>query len=197
MNMPPLAEPERYGGLYVFDFGTWTAVGYTAEEIAILLESETYGGGKVYKIQRAYPDGRMELRGVSARRFQLESGMFFSRSELERAREDLAALRAAAKSTPPPCRAYVHLVDRPASGERERYVTALVYPAEYDDAVAQWLLAIGFAGGDQVEGGISHVTNYYADEKRIIERHQLWSRPTIPARSADEVLASVRRAVQR
>lgn len=197
MIMPTLEQPQRYQGLYVYDFGDWTAVGYTAEEIAVLLESEAYRGGKVYRIHRAQPDGQMELRGVPAERLQVESGMFFYRAELERARADFEELRTAAQRTPAPCRAFLHLVDRSPALEQARFVTALVFPAEHEDDIGQWLLAMGFQGGDRAEGGISHVSNYYAEEKTIIERHQLWSRTTIPSRSAEEVLASVRRAVQR
>ncbi|MBM4025140.1 MAG: hypothetical protein FJ280_06975, partial [Planctomycetes bacterium] len=64
MKLPRLEKPDRYQGLYVFDFGDHTGVGFTAEEAAELLESERYKEGKVYKIQRAFPDGRMELRAV-------------------------------------------------------------------------------------------------------------------------------------
>ena len=33
MKLPALKNPELYQGLYVFDFGDHTAVGYTAEQI--------------------------------------------------------------------------------------------------------------------------------------------------------------------
>jgi len=197
MRPPPVAEPQRYCGLYIYDFGEWTALGYTAEEIAILLESEAYRGGKVYKIVRARPDGYMELRGVAPERFQLEGGMFFNRSELAAAQRDWADLVAWAERQPPPCRAVVHLADRGANGGPGRYVTALIYPAEYDDEMGSWLLAADYRGGDTAEGGISHVTNYYEQQKQILQRQQLWSRSAIPSRSADQVLRSVRQAVQR
>ena len=61
MKMPELTSADKYAGLYVFDFGEQAAVGYTAEEIAVLLESEKYRTGKVYRIHRALPDGTMEL----------------------------------------------------------------------------------------------------------------------------------------
>ena len=105
MNLPHVKDPQRLRGLYIYDFGDWAAVGYTAGEVAILLEDERYGGGKVYRIHRAWPDGQMELQGVSAERFRLESGMFFHRTDLELARADFEALRSAADKTPPPCRA--------------------------------------------------------------------------------------------
>jgi hypothetical protein len=196
MILPHVNDPTRFRGLYVYDFGDWTAVGYTAEEIAILLEDESWRGGKVYKIHRATPDGQMELRGVSPRRFQVESGIFFYRRELAPARADFEELRAAAKQTPPPCRAFQHLADRESDGP-QRYVTALIFPAEHEDEIGHWLTAIAFSGGDVAEGGISHVTDYYAQEKVLLERRQLWSQPAIPSRCPEEVLASVRQAVQR
>lgn len=197
MNWPALEEPQRYAGLYVYDFGDWTAVGYTAEEIAILLESEEYGTGKAYRIQRATPDGQFELRGVSTERFHAEGGMLFYRASETPARADFDALCAIGGDSPPPCRAKVHLADRGPQTGPARFVTALIYPAEYEDEISHWLMDADYAGGDLAEGGISHVSNYYGEEKTILERQQLWSRSTIPARSAEDVFASVRRAVQR
>ena len=197
MKLPSVAEPQRYRGLYVFDFGAWVALGYTAEEIAVLLESEAYRDGKVYKIVRAAPDGALELRGVAAGRFQAESGMFFNRQEGALARADFAELRRLANTQGAPCRAFVHLADLGGAEGTFRYVMALIFPAEYEDEMARWLAAAGFAGGDLAEGGISHVSNYYAADKTILDRQQSWSQPAIPSRSTDEVLRSVRQAVQR
>ena len=197
MKLPALNEPQRYRGLYVFDFGEWTALGYTAEEIALLLESEQYRGGKVYQIVRAQPDGGLELRGVAPERFRLESGLFFNRETLDAAREDFRTLRELAQRTPPPGRAFVHLIDRGAHEGVPRYAVGLIYPAEYEDAVAQWLLASDYAGGDTVEGGPSHVTNYYAEKPAVLEREQLWPASATSSRSREAVYASVRQAVQR
>jgi hypothetical protein len=197
MKLPTLEQPTHYAGLYVFDFGDWTAVGYTAEEVAVLLESDDYRAGMVYKIVRATPDGGMELRGISAARFQLESGLFFNRADLDAARADFAELVRLGQAQGAPCRAFVQLADRGAQQGAARYVTALIYPAEYEDEMAHWLDAAGYCGGDLAEGGSSHVSNYQAAEKTILQRHQLWSQPAIQSRSADQVLGSVRRAVQR
>ncbi len=197
MKLPPLNQPERYRGLYAFDFGAWTAVGYTAEEIAVLLESEQYRSGKVYRIVRATPDGHMELRGVATQRWHVESGVFFHRSDLPAAEADFAALEQLAAKQRAPCRAFVQLADRGPQAGPTRYVTALIYPAEYEDEMARWLLDANYQGGDTAEGGPSHVANYQADAKTILRRQQLWSQPAIPSRSSDEVLRSVRTAVQR
>jgi hypothetical protein len=197
MKLPDLSQPDRYRGLYVFDFGEWTAVGYSAEEIAVLLEREQYRTGKVYKIVRTSPDGQMELRGIPTERWHVESGMFFNRADLDAARADFAELQRLAETRGTPCRAFAHLADRGVAAGRARYATALIYPAEYEDEMARWLLDAHYQGGDTVEGGISHVTNYQAESKTILQRQQLWSRPAIPSRSSEEVLRSVRTAVQR
>ena len=197
MRLPELTEPGRYAGLYVFDFGEWSAVGYTLDEVAMLLESERYADGKVYKIHRVTPDGQMELRGVARERFLLESAMCFTRDDAEPARDDFAQLKAAAEQTPPPCRAALYLADRGAEAQAQRYVTTMIYPAEFEDEVGRWLLDVGYQGGDMAEGGPSHVTNYDEDDKRVLERAQLWSKTAIPSRSPDQVFASVRQAVQR
>ena len=197
MILPELGDSTRLRGLYVFDFGEWTAVGYTADEIAVLLEQESYRDGRVYRIHRAQPDGQMELRGVSAARFGLESGIFFYRNNLQDARHDFECLRNVSREQAPPCRATLHLADRSADSDPQRYVVALVYPAEYEDDISSWLLAIGFAGGDLVEGGTSHVSNYQNEPNTIIDRQQLWSQNAIQSRCREEVLATVRQAVQR
>lgn len=195
LKLPRLEEPARYRGLYLFDFGDWTATGYTAEEIAVLLESEQYRDGKVYRIERVAPDGGMELRGVAPERFQFESGMFFQRASRAPAEQDFAALQQAASERPGPCRAILQLAE--LDGADRPYVTALIYPAEHDADVARWLVDLNFKGGGVVEGGVSHVTDFYQQPKDILRREQLWSESHIAARSREEILGSVRKAVQR
>jgi hypothetical protein len=195
MKLPQLTAPERYRGLYVFDFGGWTAVGYTAEEIAILLESEKYRGGRVYKIHRAFPDGRFELKGVSGERFQFESCVAFNRIDERLAHRDFHALAEAAQRDLPPCRAMLHLA-APADPDAP-YSTMLIYPAEYEEEISAWLTRLNYEGGDTAEGGISHVTNYYEEDREILEQRQLWSDPEQQSRSRDEIYATVRQAVQR
>lgn len=194
MKLPELESPERYTGLYVFDFGEQTAVGYTAAEVAVLLESERYAGGKVYRIHRALPDGTMELQGVPRERFQLEDGLFFYRGEPEAVQADLAELEGLAGETPPPCRMKVQTAV--LAGTPQRHVLAMIYPAEFTHDVAHWLERIGFNGGDLVEGGPSQVTTYYEAQPEVTQRRQLW--PTADGtRSAEEVLATTHLAVQR
>jgi len=149
MKLPELKKPEKYVGLYIFDFGDHAGVGFTAEEVAELLESEKYKHGKVYKIHRAYPDGTLELKGVPAQTFQLEAGMFFYSSNLETARGDFKKLVNLAVRTSPPCRAKVHL----AKYDDDKFAVALIYPAEYDGDVSFWLLDGQYKTSGAADGG--------------------------------------------
>ena len=200
VQIPPDAANPRLTGLYAFDFGDWTAIGYTADEVAMLLEQERYRDGSVYKIVRVSPGGQMEMRGVTRSRFELESGMLFFRAGLAEARADYDAMLRAAESTPPPCRAFVQLGElgsADAGPSEARFVTALIYPAEYEDEIAAWLEQADYRGGATVEAGPSVVSNYYDQRTRIIDRRQLWAKTSELSRSRGDVLKSVRRLVQR
>lgn len=193
MKLPKLERPDRYEGLYVFDFGDHAGVGFTAEEVAELLESERYGQGKVYKIHRAYPDGRLELKGVPAQRFQLETGMFFHANDETTARDDFKRLISLAVKAMPPCRAKVHL----AQYAKDRCVVALIYPAEYDDEISSWLLEGGYRTSGPAEGGIEAVERYYRENPAILDRHQLFGVKDGLHRTGEELLGTVALAVQR
>jgi hypothetical protein len=193
MKLPELEKPEKYAGLYIFDFGDQASVGFTAEEVAELLESERYREGKVYKIHRAYPDGRLEIRGVPAETFQLESGMLFYSTTPEQAKGDFKRLVNAAVVAEPPCRANVHLV-RYAD---DKFAVALIYPAEYEDEISSWLLARAYRTAGAAEGGAGVVERYYRDAPEILERHQLFGACEGISRTGDELLVSLKQAVQR
>ena len=194
MRLPELESPDRYMGLYVFDFGDQTAVGYTADEIAVLLESDKYRDGKVYRIHRAMPDGTMELQGVARETFLKEDGLFFYRRSRDAARSDFGELVRLAEETPPPCRMKVHLAEIARAGYD--VCTAVIFPAECTHDVADWLNRIGFLGGDLVEGGPSQVTDYYAARAVTADRRQLWPARN-DSRPAEEVLATTHLAAQR
>ena len=201
MELPKLQKPDKYVGLYIFDFGDHVGVGFTAEEVAELLESEKYKHGKVYKIHKAYPDGKLELKGVPAETFQLEAGMFFYSSELETSQQDFKQLVDLAVKSAPPCRAKVHLAKysegTPHSGKTDKFVVALIYPAEYDDEISLWLLDSRYKTAGAAEGGVEVVQRYYDYKPEILDRHQLFSKSESVGRTGEELLASLKLAVQR
>jgi len=193
MKLPELKNSEKYVGLYVFDFSDRCGLGFTAEEVAELFESEKYKNCKAYKIHKAYPDGRLELKGIRPEIFQLEAGMFFYSNDLETARADFKRLVNLAVRTSPPCRAKLHL----ARYTDEKFVTAIVYPAEYDDQVSDWLLDSDYQTSGAAEGGIEAVQRYYDYKPQILDRHQLFGKSEHQSRSGSELLANLKLAVQR
>jgi len=193
MKLPKIEKPEKYVGLYVFDFGDHTGVGFTAQEVAELFESQKYRNCKAYKIHKAYPDGKLELKGARAEIFQLEVGMFFYSSALETATQDFKGLVNLAVKFSPPCRAKLHL----AKYSNDKIVVALIYPAEYDDEISSWLLDGEYKTSGTAEAGIEAVQRYYDDKPDILDRHQLFGKSALQSRTGEELLASIKLAVQR
>ena len=193
MKIPQLKKPEKYVSLYVIDFGDHAGVGFTAEEVAELLESEKFRHCKAYKICRANPDGTLELKGVPAQTFQLEAGMFFYSAAIETAKVDFKKLTDLAVTTPPPCRAKVHL----AKIAPDNFAVAVIYPAEYDDRISSWLLDADFKTKGPAQGGVGAVQTYYDQAHKILDRHQLFSKTELQSRTGEDLLAHLNVAVQR
>jgi hypothetical protein len=193
MKLPEVENVNKYVGLYVVDFGEHCGVGFTAQEVAELLESERFKDIKVYKIYNAYPDGKMELKGVPRQTFELESGMFFYATDLETAQSDYKRLIAFADELSPPARTKVHL----AQFSEGQFLTALIYPAEYDDEFSRWLIDVDYKTDGPVEGGVGAVEGYYEKKRQILERCQLFGKSPYMSRTGEELLASVIQAVQR
>jgi len=193
MKLPKLEKPDGYVGLYVVDFGDHTGVGFTAEEVAELFESERYKHCKAYKIHKAYPDGRLELKGVRREIFQLEAGICFHSDNIGIARDDYKRLVKLGVETDIPCKAKIHL----AKYNDDKFAAALIYPAEYDDEVSGWLLEHNYKTTGAAEGGTAAVTRYYDAKPEILERHQLWGKSTVESRTGEELLAATKVAIQR
>lgn len=197
MKLPKFDPEQRYDGLYVVDFGPTgeagddetVGVGYTAEEVAMLLESERYRDVRVYKVHRVRPDGTVDLRGMSRRRFESESALVFCSREPDVARKGFDDLVALAERHPLPCRArllYGGLGYRP----QFPWVAALLFPAEYEDEVSQWLLEHDVRAGETVDAGISHATTVL-ENLQVRARAQLASAPPRTSRSREELFKTV------
>jgi hypothetical protein len=193
MKLPKLQNCEKYAGLYVIDFGDHSGTGFTSEEVAELLESEKFKDVKVYKIHNAYPNGQMELKGTRVELFQLEMGMFFYSTDLESTQTNFKQLVDLAVRIAPPARAKVHL----AKYAEDKFVTALIYPAEYNDEFSRWLLEGNYKTAGPAEGGIEAVQRYYDQKPQILQRHQLFGQSSYTSRTGEELLASTKIAVQR
>jgi hypothetical protein len=193
MRLPQIKNPDKYVDLYVVDFGDHSGTGFTADEVAELLESEKFKDVKVYRIYKAYPDGKMELKGVPRGMFQLEAGMFFYESDETIARSDYKKLISCAVETAPPAKAKAHL----AKYADDKYVTAIVFPAEFNDQFSRWLLDIDYKTTGPAEGGIEAAKRYYSDAPQILERHQLFNQQQIESLTGAELLAATKTALVR
>ena len=193
MKLPQIKNPDKYIDLYVVDFGDHSGVGFTADEVAGLLESEKFKDIKVYRIYNAYPDGKMELKGVPNEIFQLEAGMFFYETDEIAARGDFKRLINSAVETTPPAKAKVHL----AKYSDEKFATAIIFPAEYNDQISRWLLDIDYKTAGSAEGGTEAVKRYYADSPEILERHQLFNQQQIESLTGAQLLAATKTALVR
>jgi hypothetical protein len=193
MQLPTINNAPRYVGLYVIDFGDHSGVGFTAEEAAELLDSEKFKDIKVYKIHNAYPDGRLELRGVRPQLFQVEIGMFFYSHDSEAAQRDYKELLKLAVEQSPPSRAKLQL----AKYADDKYVVALIFPAEYNDEYSAWLLDNDYKTSGEAIGGISAVQQYYQDKPEILKRYQLMGSSQYESRTGEELLSYTKVAVQR
>jgi len=193
MKLPKLEKPQQYIGLYAVDFGDHSGVGFTADEVAELLESEKYEAIQVYKIYRASPDGTLEIKGVAKNTFQLESGVFFYTADLETSRQAFQRLVGLAVTQQPPCRAKVHL----AQWGQGQFVLGLIYPAEQEEEISAWLSQGQFEAEGMAEGGVGVVQQYYDRSPEVLERHQLFGQGRFESRTGDELLVGLKRAVQR
>ncbi len=193
MKLPKLDKPKQYVGLYAIDFGDHSGVGFTADEVAELLESEKHKPIQVYKIHRASPDGTLEIKGVTQNTFQLESGLFFYTADLETSQQGYKRLVSLAVTQQPPCRAKVHV----ARWGDQQYVLGLIYPAEHEEEVSAWLIQGQFEAEGLAEGGTGVVQQYYDRSPEVLERHQLFGQGQFESRTGDELLLGLKRAVQR
>jgi hypothetical protein len=196
MKLPKFDPEQCYDGLYVVDFGPTgegnddtVGVGYTAEEVAMLLESERYRDVRVYKVHRVLPDGTVELRGMSRRRFESESAFVFCSRDKDVARKGFDDLKALAERDPLPCRArllYGGLGYQP----QFPWVAAMLFPAECEDEVSRWLLDHDVRAGETVDSGISHAT-IVLENLQVRDHAQLASVQARKSRSRDALLKAV------
>jgi hypothetical protein len=195
MNLPPIADPERYAGLYVYDFGTHTAVGYTSSEVRILRESKEYRHGTAYEIYRVSEDGEFELRGVLDHRLSAREALCFLRADEAAARGDYEALRQAADQTPVPAAVELQLARVRAFSPP--HVTAMLYAASASSVVANWLTQTGFAGGDRAIGGMDVYVELTSSDRAPISACTLPALMSYRNRPAEEVVSAVKKPLQR
>ena len=119
--------------------------------------------------------------------------MFFYSNALESSRGDFKKLVDLSVAASPPCRAKVYL----SKYGDDKYVVALIYPAEYDDELSSWLLDGQYKTSGAVEGGIEAAQRYYDYKPEILDRYQLFAESESISRTGQKLLAGLKLAVQR
>ncbi len=195
MNLPPLRNPERYAGLYVVDFGDHAAVGYTADEIAMLTAEAPYRDVTVYRIHRVDPEGRVELAGVQTAELAGQEVMLFLTGDSLAAGRDFRTLRTLAADHPLPCPVRAELIDLPESGYP--HAVCLLYLRSASTMVSGWLTEVAFAGGEQVLGGGEALAIRGSTEREPVAAGVLPHRAVHVSRTQEEVLSAVDRPLQR
>ncbi len=190
-----MAEPQKYAGLYVYDFGDHVAVGYTAAEVRILKQTEAHRDGVVYEIYRVSEEGAIELRGVHLERLTTREAVCFLRATASAARGDYEAIRAAADRDPVPTDVEIQLGT--LRGFDPPHVTGVCYPTSASTVMARWLSVHVADAGDQVLGGgdVHGTLMSSAGERHAVCR--LRTLIDYIDRSEHEVLTAIHEPVQR
>ena len=76
-------------------------------------------------------------------------------------------------------------------------LVALIYPAEYEQEMGDWLAESGFEGHGLVDAGVSQVQRYYQMQREVQEKRQLWPTESLKARGLEELLANRKNTLQR
>lgn len=195
LKLPPVDDPHGYAGLFLYDFGTHTSVGYTAAEIALLRTHPDHRHGTAYQIYRVTEEGGFELRGVRESALFVGDATIFLRVDPSRARGDYFALRAAAQREPPPSAIELVL----AKGYRfdPPELTAVLYPAWASDFIAGWLSRTDFRGGKDVLVGPQFRAAIDSLDGMRLSSCVLGGMGPITDRPPEEVLRRVGDALQR
>ncbi|MCB9850074.1 MAG: hypothetical protein H6817_05155 [Phycisphaerales bacterium] len=194
-TIPRLPDPQRYTGTYLVQVPHGVAVGYLAGEVVTLLSIDAYRDAPVFRIHRVDDTGRVELIGVTVADLAGDDVLLFVNSDAEHAGTQFSTLRQLANADPLPIPVRAELIDLP--GLSAPHAVCLLYPRHANTMVSDWLLRVGFDGGDQVLGG----------QEAASIRHQVTGSPvatmTLAAkmdetpRSREELLASVKEPLQR
>lgn len=195
MKLPPISDPHRYAGLFVYDFGDHVSVGYTAAEINLLRGEPAHVSGTAYQIYRVAEDGSMEIRGILDRHLHEREALCFLYPDGARARRGYDTLRKAADGVPVPCSAELHLSKVYAFEPPD--VCAIIYDATSSHRLSGWLGEVDFAGPTTVRGGLDAHREFATADRLQIDSCELRCSEMYRDRPAEEVLATVDRALQR
>jgi hypothetical protein len=188
-------SPIHLVGLYAYDFGPRTSIGYTADEVVLLSQHPEHIGGTILRVQSVDTEGRCALRGVTSIDLSAESAMLFGHGESGAARETYDALVIAAKDDPPSCPVTIELGE--LTGDDATFGVMLIYRAHSEHMVSCWLTGRSVTCGDRVVGGAGVLGARRSSDWSVESTGHLTCRLGFTTRDAGDVLASVGKPFQR
>lgn len=195
MKLPPLRHPERYAGLYLLDLGDRVCVGYTAEEVAVLLSTSQCRSADAYLIHRVDERGNVELAGMSADDIVRRDMLIFAFDAPQPARQAFSQLRQLAAESPAPCACAVELCD--FDDFQPPHVLSLTFMQSASGRLSAWLEQVEFNPADRVFGGPRILAQYQAAAPQPIAQCLLTTTVDYASRDVDELLAALDQPLQR
>lgn len=171
MSETPI-DPQRLLGRFVVEYDGCRDTGLTADVIIERLADPEWGALGIYKIHRVDAEGRLELVGVEDEDFDDNGVLLLTASDVKGARAGYERLIEFARSTPPPCKAQLHMA-RVGSGNNRSYVVSLELPAICLDVAGRWLDRAAPPGLARSGQGVAALVDYQATQPDIIIRDTL------------------------
>jgi hypothetical protein len=194
MHLPAIPQPSRYAGLFVIDFGEWTSVGYTADEVHALLGTPEHASARAFRINRIDEEGCIELAGWDARQLPREELIVLACDSPDDAVAVFDAIRRTLDAGPPGVALTLDRSDWP-DGDRPD-VVVLRFAQHASTQVCAWLSAIALPAGTLPSGGADLLPGYLATARVLTTAHMAGPDDLRP-RPLDVLLRSVRQPLQR
>lgn len=166
------SDPQNLIGRFVVEYAGCRDTGLTADVIVERLNDPEWGALGIYKIHRVDEHGRLELVGVEDEDFDDNGVFLLTATDVKDARAGYERLIEFARSSPPPCKAQLHMA-KTGSGGNRRYVVSVELPAICLDVAARWLDRAAPPGLTRGGQGVKALLEYQESQPEIIIRDTL------------------------
>lgn len=165
-------DSHRLIGRFVVEYAGSRDTGLTADVIIERLADPEWGALGIYKIHRVDAEGRLELVGVEDEDFDDSGALLLTAVDVKDARAGYERLIEFARSSPPPCKAQLHMA-RVGAGASRRYVVSIELPAICLDVAGRWLDRAAPPGLARSGHGVKALLEYQEAQPEVIIRDTL------------------------
>jgi len=165
-------NPQNLIGRFVVEYAGYKDTGLTADVVIERLNDPEWDALGIYKIHRVDAEGRLELVGVEDEDFDDNGVFLLTATDVKDARAGYERLIEFARSSPPPCKAELHMARVGAGGNR-RYVVSMELPAICLDVAGRWLDRAAPPGLVRSGQGVKVLLEYQESQPEVIIRDTL------------------------